>query len=366
MKKPGLFFILYLSVTVFFIALLVVGGVFLNRWLLAFENSESIYPAEEAYETYFEGGDLSAAVEKAGLVTSEFEDKSAILSYLQTKTEGKTMTFYSAQVGEDAAKYNVVLTSPDATPDENGVLPSEKLATIHLVRSDEEMGFGFRGYAFSHLEMFVKPEEKVTVTLPSTSKLFFGDKEVGEAYKTAESAHPYNAFLRSGVPGITLVTYTVEGLYLPPEIRCVSADGKEHILTKNENGTFSAELIYSDALKAAQGERILAGMKEYAKWMQADAQIDTVRPYFDTSSQFYRNTAANPWIYAWGEHNSYEFKEEVVENFYAFDDNTFACHVSFDQVLHRWGRQDFVDHLDMIVFVRKIGGVYKIYDRIVL
>lgn len=364
-KKPSLFLILYLSVLALGIVLLIVGAVFLNRWLTAFEASEAIYPAEAAYEKYFSDGDFSSAIEAAGLTVGEFEDANAVEAVLKKAAEGKTMTFYSAQVGEEGARYNVVLTDPEAEPDDAGIIPSQKIATIHLTRNEEELAFGFRGYSFSRLELFAEPSESVTVTLPATSKLFLGDKEVGDGYKTGESDHPYNAFLKSGVTGITLATYTVEGLYLPPEIRCVDANGREMLLTQNEDGSFSAELNYDEALKEAYGDRILTGMKEYAKWMQADAEIDSVIPYFDTSSQFYKNTAANPWIYAWGEHNSYEFQNELIEDFYAYDENTFSCHVSFDQVLHRWGRQDFVDRLDMIVFVRKVGGSYKIYDRIV-
>ncbi len=365
MKKPSLFLTIYLSVLLFFTALAVGGGVFLHRWLIAFEASEAIHPANEAYESYFANGDFSQALEKADLPISEFEEPSILPSFVKKIADGKNITFYSAHVGEEHAKYNVVLTDPDATADENGVIPSKKLATIHLVRNEEEVGFGFRGYSFSHLEMFVQPKETVTVTLPSTSKLYLGEKEVGEKYKVSESEHPFNAFLKKGVPGITMTSYTVDGLYLAPEIRCVDKNGKEHLLTKNEDGSYTAELNFDDAVKKAHGDRILAGMKEYAKWMQADCEIDTVRPYFDTSSQFYKNTAANPWIYAWGEHHSYEFQNEVIENFFAFDENTFCCHVSFDQVLHRWGRQDFVDRLDMIVFVRNIGGSFQIYDRIV-
>jgi len=365
MKKPSVFLIVYLSVLAFGIVLLAAGSILLRNWLYAFEISEAVHPAKEAFDTYFSQNDLSAAIEKSDLPLSEFEDPSAVKAFLQKRIAGKDMTYYSAQVTEEIARYHVVLTDPEAEADENGVVPSEKLATIHLVRNQDEVGFGFRGYTFSHLELFVKPEEKVTVLLPSTSKLYLGDREVGEKYKTEEKPHPFNAFLRSGVPGITMVSYTVDGLYLPPEIRCVDKSGKSHLLTKNEDGSFTAELNFDSALQNAHGQRILAGMKEYAKWMQADCEIDSVRPYFDTSSQFYKNTAANPWIYAWGEHDSYEFQNEVIEDFFPFDENTFCCHVSFDQVLHRWDRQDFIDRLDMIVFVRKTGDGFKIYDRIV-
>ena len=52
-KKPSLFLILYLSITAFFALLLVIGGFVLNRWLYAFEKSEAIHPAEDAFEEYF-------------------------------------------------------------------------------------------------------------------------------------------------------------------------------------------------------------------------------------------------------------------------------------------------------------------------
>ncbi len=364
-KKPSLFLILYLSMVAFGVILLVAGGFVMKSWLSAFESSEPLYPAKEVYDKYFSSGSYSDALKEAALTSGEFEDGSAVEEILKKTVEGKTVTFYSAQISEDGARYNVVLTDPEAEADESGVIPSQKLATIHLDRKDESMAFGFRGYEFSRLEMFLEPTESVTVTLPASSTLLINGKKADESYKLGESEHKYNAFLKEGVKGITLATYRIEGLYLPPEIRCVDSEGKEHTLTQNEDGSFSAEINYSEDLKNKMGDRILQGMKEYAKWMQADCEIDSVIPYFDTSSQFYKNTAANPWIYAWGEHHSYEFQNEVVEDFYAYDEDHFSCHISFDQVLHRWGRQDFVDRLDMIVFVRKVGGSFKIYDRIV-
>jgi hypothetical protein len=113
----------------------------------------------------------------------------------------------------------------------------------------------------------------------------------------------------------------------------------------------------------AVSDRLLKGLKEYATYMQDDGSIGRVSPYFDTKSDFYKSTASNPSSFVW-DHNGYEFKNESVEDFYFFDENTLCCHISFDQVLKMTGKENYVDNLSMIVFAHKIKGTWRIFQCI--
>ncbi|MBR3836850.1 MAG: hypothetical protein IKJ74_01780 [Clostridia bacterium] len=367
-----IFWCIYALLLIAFVAFLYWGAGELKAYLTAFENSQPIHLAESVFQEYFTGDSLVPALEKSGYEPGEYESLEAPAAVLKAMQEGKDISYYSASVLGDEVRYNVVLTdqvqeSETETNDEIKVqgIPSTKLATIYLNKREEADEYGFRGYEFTKLEMFVKPEKSVKVTAPSTSKLTINGKDVTADHVIGEQAHEFNAFLPQGVEGITLLTYEVTGLYEEPTLALVDRNGMEQTLVQDEKtGAFDAKLNYDSALQEQQADRILTGMKEFAKHMQNDGGIGPVSRYFDTSSMFYRNIAYNLSQFVW-DHNGYEFRNEVVENFYAFDENTFCCHVAFDHVLKLYGREDYVDSIDMIIFAKKKGNNFYIYDRIV-
>lgn len=378
MKKPfPLFWMIYGVVLILFALLLFKGMGILKEYLTAFENSQPILRAEETFQTYFAGDDFVSALEKAEYQPGEFESLQAASDQICRMKEGKKITYYAAMSTESEVQYNVVLveegedseenlaqTSEDKTPSVQSI-PSTKIATVSFVKSETEDQWGLRGYEFSNMEIFLEAKESVRVTVPSTSRLTVNGKEVDSRYAVEESQHEFNAFLPDGVTGITLVTYEIPGLFQEPQLSLTDKDSLPQTLQKDEQtGDYTALLNYSAEWKQAHSDRILAGMKEYAKYMQNDGRIGLVSQYFDTSSMFYRNIAYNLSQFVW-DHNGYEFQNEKIDDFYAFDENTFCCHVSFDHVLHLYGREDYVDVLDMIVFAKKKGNNFYIYDRIV-
>ena len=65
------------------------------------------------------------------------------------------------------------------------------------------------------------------------------------------------------------------------------------------------------------------------------------------------------------DHDSYEFKDVNLDEFYNWgtisDGDVISCRISFLHILHRSGRDDFLDVVDMTVFLRKTDDGYKIY-----
>jgi len=63
------------------------------------------------------------------------------------------------------------------------------------------------------------------------------------------------------------------------------------------------------------------------------------------------------------DHSSYAFEDVKTSEFYAYDENTFSCRVSFTHVLKRYGSKDYRDYIDMTLYLHRIGDTYRIYDR---
>lgn len=369
-KKTSRFWQIYTIITASLALLLVIGLIILADYLSAFEKSQPIHAARTVFDEYFASHRFEEALEKAGFTPTEFETPATAATVLKTMSQGKEMTFYPVSAPDNEARYNVVVVNPEDMDsseqnEDGGVavrgVPSTKIATISLTKSKESGKWGLYPYEFSALEINASPQEKIQALVPSTYHLFINDKEVPATYIAETSAHPFNAFLPDGVKGIEVVTYKVDGLFSAPRLTCTDESGQAVALVE-ENGAYSFSLSYDSTLQQKYAKRVLDGMKEYAKYIQNDGSLAQVAAYFDTSSIFYKNVTRNLSQFVW-DHNGYEFKNETADEFYAFDENTFCCHVSFDQVLHLRGREDYVDSLDMIVFCRKKGNNVYIFDR---
>ncbi len=369
----------WMSYAIFVTALLVlaiVGAGILLSWLDAFEQSQPIHSAKEIFDTYFVTEKWDEVLKLSGYQSGPLEKEGDAALALAALKKDKVMSYYSAGVADGVAKYNVVLVEPeslsvstetevkDATA-EMGVkgIPSTKIATITVTKAkDAGSKWGFYGYEFSGLEVFLKKNESVEVCIPASYTLYVGEKVVGSEQILESTAHTWNGHLPEGVPGISFDTYRFEGLLAIPKFSVKDADGNDVELIKNEeSGVLEADIVYESDVDQALSDRLLTGLKEYAAYMQDDGSIGAVSRYFDTRSDFYKSTASNPSSFVW-DHQGYEFKNEVVENFYYFDDNTLCCHISFDQVLKMSGRENYVDHLSMTVFARKVNGTWRIFD----
>ena len=370
------FWVIYGVLLIAFGVLLHKGASFLNRYLTAFEASQPIYCAEEVFNRYFTGEDFETALREAGYEDGVFETVAAASDKLEAKKEGKEVSFYAgATIGEEL-RYNVILTDPEegketAELEETSTSPEpvkspEKIATIYLKKKSVADEFGNVGYEYSHIEMYVKPEESVKVTVPRGHRLFLNGKEVEEAYVVEETQHSFNDYVPESANKISYLTYEVGELYLEPTLSLLDRFGRDQTLTWEEKTEiFTAPIVYDDDLEEIHKDRIFAGMKEFAKYMQNDGWIANVRQYFDTTSELYLNIAYNMSQFVLY-HDGYDFENVFIGEFYEFDEETFCCHVSFDHVLHRAGREDYVDRVDNIVFARKIGNNFYIYNRIVL
>lgn len=378
-----------------FVLVLVIGLIVLSTFLSAYEKAQPIHSVEDVLARYFTDGafeaqtqaigkyyraadreSLQKALELSDFAVSEFETLEDVAVVLENEMKDKAVTYYASSVEEESAVFNVALVEPsallfDEEESEEGaadarMIPSVLVASIHLLREKEEGSWGQRAWSFDRLEVFLKAKESVTVRIPADSKLTVNGVEVTEEHCAEKTPHRYNEYLPDGVEGITWCTYTVSGLFLSPEFSCTDQNGLAcEFVPDEESGILTAAFHYDEDLREKYGERILTGMKEYAKYIQNDGSMNLVRPYFDTSSMFYRNIWENPSMFVW-DHNGYYFANESTSEFYAYDENTFSCRITFDHCLKHYAKEDYVDQLDMIVFVRRIGNNFYIYDRILL
>ncbi|MBP5288250.1 MAG: hypothetical protein J6Z79_00065 [Clostridia bacterium] len=343
--------------------------IFLNRFLTAYEAAQPIHEAQALFDRCFTGNDFSEALKLWGFEAYGFEDAAVVSASLREMGEGKELVFYQVKSEEGRARYHVSYADPirEEASDEGAIYVREttkKIAAMNFVQSDEDLGFGFRGWKFDSLEMDLVGKESVTAIVPRGMKLTLNGRPISENYLVATEKSPYNEKLPAGAEGIYFDKYHVEGLYRAPQLACADAAGNAVAITQDKNGDYRAELSYRQDLQEQYADFVRKGMEAYACFIQADGGIGTVAQYFDTNSQFYKDTRLNPGVWVI-DHKGYYFKDEVVDHFYAYSDDVISCRVKLDQVLTQFGGAEEVYPLRQTVFLHKVNGTFRIYDRYV-
>ncbi len=358
-KKMSLFWKIYLLAVSLFGVLLIAGVILLFAYLSAFEKSQPIHPAREIFEEYFASGDFEKALKKAEFSVGDKEEISHAAEAMESLCKDKKIEFYAVGVEKGVAKYNVITS--DGEKSDSFI----KIGTILLKKEKEEDLFGFSSYQFDDMEIFLKPSFSASVKIPSDFGLTVNGIQVKKEEAKNVSSHTWNDYLPKESKKLLLAEFTFSDLFCEPEIAVYNEKGEAVSLVMNEESGFLEAPIQYEEVPKELSDRLLTGMKEYAKFIQADGSTAALGEYFDRSSLFYQNTARNPgwWV---TDHDGFTFEKEKVENFYFFDENTLCCHISFDQVLKTRGKEDYIDPVDMTVFARKIGGSWYIFDRIVL
>jgi hypothetical protein len=353
-----------------------------TAFLEEYESVQPKYVEAEVFDTYFKRIDydllLKAADRGDGADLTEFETKEDLITYLKSMYSGKDITYYSISTGaagtatisldiKDIGKYFVDQFNSRGDIKYIVKAGEDKIAEFTLVHSESEAKkskSGFKQYELGDIELFFFPHESVTVKLPKSSTLTVNGIKVSEKYRLADvyEEDENNKRLPDGIEGIVYVAYTVDKLYLKPEIAVTDKDGKSIELEYIENDNYySAGFIYDDSLAAQYSAYVINAIENYAAYMQMDGARADFIDYYDTDSDLWKNIISTENYFVL-DHNSYSFKDQKATEFYRYNDDVFSCRVSMTHLLHRWAREDYVDYIDMTLFLRNVNGKYLIFD----
>jgi len=159
----------------------------------------------------------------------------------------------------------------------------------------------------------------------------------------------------------TYNVYTVDGLLFKPEVSVTGTNGDFSVVYNEKESRYETLPTNDEALQAEHSTFILDAVKEYARYLQRDSYIGAVCPYFDMASDLYYYIATVAQQYAI-DHVGDRFEDEYTGEFYAYDENTFSCHVSVNQILTFHTGEEFVDPIDMTVYLHRVGDRFLIFD----
>ena len=357
------FYVIYLSVMLAVILIVILlMGIVRNR-LAEYEAAQPRYVAAEVFARYFEPINYTDLLADAHYNAGEAEFDE-IVSYLTDEIGEEKLTYsIGSSVEQNELKY-IVKAGP------------KQLAAIVLNVADETTEHGFKTYEFYNIELYLNTEAyleelarfEVTVEVPKTySVTVDGEPLSAELITETYVRTDFMKYHPSDVPDIEYAIYTITTLQeLPKEVTVTNPEGIEAEVSLNEEThAYTCGPVYSESLKPDYAEFVTKALEGYSAYVQAseDVDLNSIKRYFDTSSDAYADVVAagsNRWmVYEW---SGIDFQNVNVDEFYVHTPEIFSCRISFTQILHRAGAEDYVDVIDMYVFLHLTDDGYKIYD----
>lgn len=360
-KSSSRFWTIYCAVTAAVLLIVVLALKVVAARLAEYESAQPKYVAAEVFARYFEPINYADLLADARYDAGDAE-ADEIEEYLKEEIGDSKLT-YAIGSSNDSDEIRYIVKAG-----------AKQLASINLRISENETKHGFQTYEFSYVELHlnidisVEPIEfEATVEAPASYSVMVDGVLLTEDFLTSNYIKTdIMPCYPPDITGVEYAVYTLAGLEeLPGEIVVTDAEGQNAEVSFDEkNNTYTSGVIYSQSLAEEYSEFVTAAMQGYAAYVQAskDVGLGNIKSYFDTESDVYADVVAaggNRWmVLDW---NGVDYENVNVGEFYAHTPEIFSCHISFSQVLHRTGKEDYVDFVDVYVFLHQTDKGYKIF-----
>ncbi len=345
-KKAKLFYKIYLSALA--AALVVAAAVLcvLYNWLIAYEKSSpqgyagQVVKAIEKYEIKFFS-------DSSDNLLNDFEMLSQIEEFFAKKCSGKEL-----KVEKDAEKFTSKATVFIVYAD------NAEIFTMEFEHSGKK-SFGmdlWRIKSFSNVDYEVK---ELNVFVPPNTEVYVNGKPANESNSTISESAQVNEYLDAAksvkVPEMKKIT--ADSFFAEPEVTAV-VDGKGAYVSKIAEGEYRVSVISEDSLKQKHHKKLEEFAKTYATYTSDDGSFSKLSKYLIKGTQTY-NDLRTMEVYWFTNHDRYDFKNFNSENYIAYDDNSFSCHVTFDYYVYR-GTREYHYPSGFTLYFTILDGQYKL------
>lgn len=353
-RIPVFYICLILFVALALIAM-AVGLARLQVILADYEAAQPKYAAEAVFNTHFNPPDFAALAAKSGMPDnlSPLETEAGLVAELTERYAGQTTSYAATTAGSDGSLRYLVKAG------------EQKIAVFSLKKLDTVSEYGFEQYALGEIALYIRPEESVTITVPTGDAVYVNGTLLDEGYITATGIETDSCgHMPEGVTGITYTTYEASGLLRAPAVEVKAPDGSAAPLTQDaETGAWTAEIVYDQALAEQYGDQMIKVAQNYAAFVMRDAYFASFSSYFDKTTDLYQTIREVPTAFVWA-HNGFDFEDVSATEFYAYNADTFSCRVRFVHILHRTGREDYTEQFDVTFYLHRVDGEFLIYDMV--
>ncbi|MBQ3126214.1 MAG: hypothetical protein IJC15_04015 [Clostridia bacterium] len=353
-RIPVFYICLLIAVALVLIAM--AWGLGQLRLILAdYEDAQPKYAAEAAFAAHFDPPDFVALVAMAGMPDnlSPLETEAGFAAELNERYAGEETSYAATTAGADGSLRYLVKAG------------DQKVATFSLQKSDRVSEYGFEQYELGEIELYIRPEESVTITAPTGDSVYVNGTLLDDSYLTETGIETDTcAHMPEGVEGITYRTYSASALLRAPQVEVKAPNGTAAPLSQDaESGEWTAEIVYDQAVADQYSQQMITVAQNYAAFVMRDAYFASFSNYFDKTTDLYQTIREVPTSFVWA-HNGFAFEEVSATEFYSYSDDVFSCRIRFIHILHRDGREDYTEQFDVTFYLHRVNGEFLIYDMV--
>lgn len=350
-KKIGLFGKVYISVFSVLLGLLIVAAIVLWSILGAYESTRPNHAAEDVFNKYFATLDFAGFMKAVSPDASLFESAENINNSAKEMYDPSKFQYFAvASDSEDIEQYAVVVDN-------------QRIAYFSLKESDKKAKYGFKYFELVSGQMFAAPYGNAVIRIPEGYQLKLNGTKVGEGYVTATGIKSDSCeYVEEPNKGILYTEYKIGGLFAEPEITVEAPDSTAvNVKYDKMEEMYLASVKYDENLKAEHEDLVIDAVTAYTAYMSKDGSFDKIAKYLDKGTKIYEKVrrAEVEWV---RDHYSFKITDKKASEFYRFSDDVFSCRVTMKETLKRHGYEDYVENIDVILYLHKKDGKFLIYD----
>lgn len=343
------FRIIYAVLTLSLIAAICYGLWHLWYFLEAYEKSQPEIPVKALIDKIHKNNTLY--FDKLEFTPNDFEEKSYAEDYFKELVN--SITTYSRN-GRESNDEQTVYTL------KNG---KDNIASITVRSSGKDLGYGFHEYEVTDVKFGQIVTSAYSVTVPSNAVLYCNGKEVSQSCIT-ETGSPYEEtkyFHELGSNYIHNDVYTIDGFIKEPTF---TAKNKAGELLELKDGKFSVTSEKNEELS----QLALSFAQSYSKFLVGDERLSVVANYLAPNMQLYDDLAG--YDNRWSFHSGYDIKDEMVNDFFFYSDNSASVRVTYDHTMYGVSlglsaSGEYTTHADYTVYLVKLEDEWKVTDIII-
>ncbi len=349
-KRIKIFYPIYFILLIAAVAAVFVICGNISESLAAYEASLPKYVAEDVAQMFL---DRDFARVYAYQDPAEFagEDAATYAAYMEKFTEGNELTWgESYSSSEDEMVYAVRM---------NG----KRLFEFTLSKSGMPDAQGNDQWQLTDVKTMGVTTATHTVTAPAASTVYVGGNALGASHIIEEgiALESEDYLLNEDAKSPTMTVYQYETCFGQPEVRVIDEQGRENPVTVDEAGNATAEINSNDALKAEAEERVIEIVEAFAKFTSEDLSQRNMLKLVRKGTSAYEKLEDfdNNWF---GKHTGVDFENMVTENYMSFSEDTFACDIHFDYIVHYSNADDVRYATNYRCYFVERDDVWYLYD----
>ncbi len=355
--KLSVFYIIYTVLVIAALIAVAFGAKRLWNYLEDYENSLPKYVAEKVFKENYSDCDFKLLAEKAGVEICEYETLDHFAKYMGNKVADNELVYYEVSAGLGDIKKYVVKAG------------DEKISDFTLKKSDRLSSEGFELWELDAISLVYSADRDITFSIikGGTVKLNGIELDLSKCTLLEDNIETYShghMLEGSGAEPITYATYSLKGFLLEPQLETFDRNGKESILTLDEEtGILKEEINYDEELRQRRLQITTEGAQVYLRYMTRDAYAGTLNLYFDQTSAIYTKIrTSETWWFA--DHIGYEFKDVELSEYYAYSEDTFSCRYMCTHIIKRTSTDIHEFPIDITFYFREVGNDTLVYDLV--